>query len=79
MNDEMLYEKLKEAVVEYDSAQKALEDHNATWGAWYQRDEPVTSADKRADNKIYNVEREITRRLKSATVELIIAARRMTE
>lgn len=71
-------EGLKAAVLAYDAAQKAMDNHINTWGVWYQRDEIVTASDRRAEDRIRNEARRLHQELCVARDLLIAEARKAT-
>jgi len=71
-------EGLNAAVMAYDAAEKAMNKHIDTWCVWYQRDEIVTAADRRAEDKIRNEARRLHQELCVARDLLIAEARKAT-
>lgn len=67
-------EGFKAAVTEYKSAKKALDEHLAIYGAWYQWDEPIRASERRAEEKIREERRKMLEQLRAATNLLISEA-----
>lgn len=76
---ESKFDPLALALHELDVIIEAQNRHIATWGYWYQRDEIVTPNDRRAEEKIRNEAKQLTRKRISATENLILEARHLID
>lgn len=70
------YDPIALALHELDVITEAQERHVATWGQWWQRDEIVTPADRRAEDRIRNEAKQLTKQRIAATDNLILEVRR---
>lgn len=71
------FDPLALALHELDLVIEAQERHVATWGHWWQGDEPITAADRRADDRIRQEAKELSKRRIAATDNLILEVRHL--
>lgn len=76
MSDDINYENLKVAVVEYDKAAAAVDQFNNTYYRPYQVEPPANAAERRAAEQLMDAARVVENAQRQCLARLILAARK---